>query len=208
MNNSNDLRLRFECVHCGKCCTDLDTLVNTTYSDILRIKNGLNLDLDEVIEILGFYVFEKKLNIKEISRMVVPPIETERGLAFVGLKKRLNGKCYFYDETKKKCSIYDFRPNFCRTFPFTFKLFIDLDKENPKKSEVEISYTEKGLKYCQGIGESAPLIDIDNWIQIGKKVIQDLTRNKVLIKEWNKGVKENKISPSVRNFILTIYNLE
>ena len=140
--------------------------------------------------------------------MVVQPIETERGLAFVGLKKRSNGQCYFYDETKKRCSIYDFRPNFCKTFPFTFKLLIGLDKENSKKNEIEIFYTEKGLKYCQGIGESAPFIDYDNWIQIGQKVIQDLSNNNVLIKKWNKGVKENKISPSVRNFILTILNLE
>ena len=198
--------LRFSCVHCGTCCVDKNTMVNTTYSDILRIKNSFDLDLDEIIEILGFYVFDKKPTTKEISRMVVPPIETERGLAFVGLKKRLNGQCYFYNETKKKCSIYDFRPNFCRTFPFTFKLLID--KENLKKNEIEIFYTEKGLKYCQGIGESAPFIDNDKWIQIGQKVIQDLTNNNILIKKWNKGVKENKISPSVRNFLITIFNLE
>jgi len=206
MNNTNDLSLRFECVHCGKCCIDLNTLVNTTYSDILRIRKGLNLNIDEIIEILGFYVFDKKPTAKEISRMVVPPIETESGLAFVGLKKRLNGQCYFYDETKKRCSIYDFRPNFCKTFPFTFKLLID--KEKPKKSGIEIFYTEKGLKYCQGIGESALFIDNENWIQLGQKVIQDLSKNNILIKEWNKGVKENKISPSVRNFLLTIFNLE
>ena len=206
MNNTNDLR--FECVHCGNCCTDIGTLVNTTYSDIIRIKNGLNLDLDEIIEILGFYIFDKKPTTEEITRMVVPPIETERGLAFVGLKKRSDGKCYFYDETKKRCSIYGFRPNFCNTFPFTFKLIIDLDKESPKKSDVEIYYTEKGLKYCQGLGESAPIIDYDIWLQTGRRIIQDLTKNNVLIKEWNKGVKENKISPSVRNFILTISNLE
>lgn len=199
-------KLRFQCILCGNCCSDLNTLVNTTYSDILRIRNGLNLNLDETIEILGFYIFDKKPTTKEISRMVVPPIETESGLAFVGLKKRLNGQCFFYDETKKRCSIYDYRPNFCRTFPFTFKLL--LVKENPKKHEIEIFFTEKGLKYCQGIGESAPFIDNDNWIQIGQKVIQDLSKNNILIKKWNKGVKENKISPSVRNFILTIFNLE
>ena len=204
MNNTNNLR--FECVHCGKCCTDSNTLVNTTYSDIISLKNGLNLNLDEIIEVLGFFMFDKKPTTKEISRMVVPPIETERGLAFVGLKKRSNGHCYFYNETKKRCSIYDFRPNFCRTFPFTFKLLID--KENPKKNEIKILYTKKGLKYCQGIGESAQIIDVDNWIQIGRKVIQDLSKNNILIKEWNKNVKENKINPSVRNFLLTISNLE
>jgi hypothetical protein len=81
-------------------------------------------------------------------------------------------------------------------------------RQSPKKSEIKIFYTEKGLKYCQGISESAPIIDNDNWIQIGQKVLQDLSQNNILIKEWNKGVKDSKISPSVRNFILTISNLE
>ena len=204
MSSTNDLR--FECVHCGKCCTDLNTLVNTTYSDILRIRDGLNLNIDEIIEILGFYVFDKKPTTKEIDRMVVPPIETERGLAFTGLKKNSSGLCYFYNNNKKRCSIYKFRPNFCRTFPFTFKLLIN--KENSNENEIKVLYTKKGLKYCQGIGEEASNIEMDNWIQLGQRVIQDLTKNTVLIKKWNESVKKKKILPSVRNLILTIFNLE
>ena len=204
MSNTNDLR--FECVHCGKCCNDLNTLVNTTYSDILRIKNGLNLTQDEVIEILGFYVFDKKPTTKEIDRMVVPPIETERGLAFTGLKKKLNGQCYFYNDKIKRCVIYKFRPNFCRTFPFTFKLVIN--KENSNESTIKVFYTEKGLQYCQGIGEESPIIEMINWIQLGQRVVQDLTKNTVLIKKWNETVKTKRILPSVKNFIQTIFNLE
>ncbi len=203
MSNTNDLR--FECVHCGKCCNDLNTLVNTTYSDILRIKNGLNLTQDEVIEILGFYVFDKKPTNKEIDRMIVPPIETERGLAFTGLKKKSNGQCYFYNNKKKRCSIYKFRPNFCNTFPFSFKLLIDKGSSN--ENAIKIFYTEKGLQYCAGI-EEAPIIERDEWIQLGRRVIQDLAKNLVLIKKWNESVKKKQILPSVRNFILTIINLE
>ena len=204
MTNTNDLR--FKCVNCGKCCTDLNTLVNTTYSDILRIRNGLNLNLDEIIEILGFYVFDKKPTTKEIDKMVVPPIETEKGLAFIGLKKKSSGQCYFYNDKKKRCSIYKFRPNFCRTFPFTFKLVID--KENSNENPIKVFYTEKGLQYCQGIGGESPNIEMDNWIQLGQRVIQDLAKNTVLIKRWNESVKKKEILPSVRNFILTILNLE
>jgi len=204
MSSTDDLR--FECVHCGKCCTDLNTLVNTTYLDILRIRNGLNLTEDEVIEVLGFYIFEKKPTIKEITRMVVPPIETERGLAFIGLKKKVEGQCYFYDNRKKRCSIYDFRPDFCRSFPFTFKFHII--KKNSNERVIEILYTEKGLQYCQGIQEESPLIEIDSWVRLGQKIIQDLTKNTVLIKKWNESVKKRVIIPSVRNFILTIFNLE
>jgi len=203
MSTTNDLR--FECVNCGMCCTDGNTLVNTTYSDILRIKDGLNLTQDEIIEILGFYIFDKKPTTKEIDRMVVPPIETEKGLAFAGLKKRSSGQCYFYNNKKKRCSIYQFRPNFCRTFPFSFKLLID--KEDSSESAIKILYTEKGLQYCAGI-EEAPIIEMDKWIQLGRKVIQDLAKNLVLIKKWNESVKNKQISPSVRNFILTIINLE
>lgn len=204
MSNRDDLR--FECVHCGKCCTDLNTLVNTTYLDILRIRNGLNLTEDEVIEVLGFYIFEKKPTIKEIARMVVPPIETERGLAFIGLKKKEDGKCYFYNNQKKRCSIYNVRPNFCRSFPFTFKLHNS--KRNSNEEVIKIFYTEKGIQYCQGIGEEAPIIERDNWIRLAQKIFQDLTKNTVLIKKWNESVKNRRIVPSVRNFILMIFNLE
>jgi len=198
-------QLRFECVHCGKCCTDLNTLVNTTYIDVLRIKNGLNLTIDEVIEILGFYVFDQAPSSKEIDRMVVPPIQTERGVAFVGLKKRSNGHCFFYDEVKERCSIYSFRPGFCRTFPFTFSILKDKDK---KKSEINIFYTEKGIQYCRGIGEEYPIIDLELWIKLARETIRDLSKNNQLIQKWNSSVKNKQIIPSARNFILTIFNLE
>jgi Fe-S-cluster containining protein len=204
MSITNDLR--FECVHCGNCCTDLNTLVNTTYIDILRIRDGLNLTEDEVIEILGFYIFDKKLTSKEIAKMVVLPIETERGLAFTGLKKKANGHCYFFNNEKKRCSIYEARPNFCRTFPFTFKL--PIDKENSNKKSIQVFFTEKGLEYCKGIGKESPIIDIDEWVDLGQKVIEDLTMNTVLIKKWNESVKKGAIVPSVRNFVLTIFSLK
>ena len=197
--------LRFQCIHCGHCCLDQNTLVNTTYTDVLRIKNGLNLTLDEVIEILGFYVFDQAPSVKEIDQMVVPPIQTERGMAFVGLKKRPNGQCFFYDTIKEKCSIYAFRPGFCRTFPFTFTILKD---KNKKESDINIFYTEKGIQYCRGIGEEYPNIDSKQWIKLGRETIRDLSKNNQLIKKWNSSVQNEKISPSVRNFILTIFNLE
>ena len=204
MTKTDDLK--FECVHCGKCCTDVNTLVNTTYLDILRIKNGLNLTQDEIIEILGFYIFDKKPTRKEIERMVVHPIETERGLAFAGLKKKPDGECYFYNFEKKRCSIYEIRPNFCRTFPFTFRILISKEKQDDK--DIKILYTEKGLQYCKGIGEESPLIERNYWIEIGRGTLRELAKNTVFIKKWNERVKNKFISPTVRNYILTIFNLD
>ena len=204
MSNTNDLR--FECIHCGKCCTDPNTLVNTTYTDILRIKDGLNLTEDEVIEILGFYVFDKKPTAKEKEKLVVPPIETERGLAFVGLKKKSDGLCYFYDNKRKRCSIYNVRPNLCRTFPFSFKIL--MNKKDSNKQTLKIFYTKKGLEYCQGIGNDSPSIKLNEWIELGQAVINDLSNNTSLINKWNESVKKGVIIPSVKNFILTIFNLK
>ncbi len=95
--------LRFNCTRCGNCCTDNDTLVSITYLDILRLKTGLKLDPKEILDVIGFYVFDQKLTEETLEKMVISPIETERGLAFTGLLKNNLGDCYFYDITKAKC---------------------------------------------------------------------------------------------------------
>ena len=96
----NPEELRFICTRCGNCCTDKDTLVNITYLDILRLKKGLKLDLKEIIDVIGFYVFDQKLTEGALEKMVISPIETEKGLAFTGLLKNNLGDCYFYDIKK------------------------------------------------------------------------------------------------------------
>ncbi|MFX1338125.1 MAG: YkgJ family cysteine cluster protein [Promethearchaeota archaeon] len=198
--------LRFVCTRCGNCCIDKNTLVNLTYSDILRIKNGLKLTVEEILEILGFYIFDKKPTEEETKKMVVPPLETERGLAFIGLKKDSSGKCYFYNDKRKKCLIYKIRPMFCRTFPFTFRIFFN--KENPNQAKIKMQYTEKGMKYCPGIGDDNPLIDEDEWIKVGKTTIEEMSANNVLIEKWNEVAKKGKIKPTAKNFVLTILKLE
>lgn len=197
---------RFECTRCGNCCTDKNTLVNVTYLDILRIKKGLNLTLEEVIEILGFYFFDNILSLEDRKKMVISPIQTEKGLAFVGLIKKPSGSCFFYDESNKKCSIYGLRPMFCKTFPFSFRIFFD--KKDKTRAKIKMFYTEKGKQYCPGIKNDAPLIEDDDWIKVGKKAIEDMNDNYFIMEKWNEVVKGGKISPTVRNFLLTIFNLD
>ncbi len=202
----DDPKFRFECSRCGKCCTAKDTLVNVTYQDIIRIKEGLKLSLEEVIDILGFYVFEKKPSVEELKKMIVPPIETENGLAFTGLRKKPSGKCYFYDDDGKKCSIYKLRPNFCKTFPFSFSII--RDKKEPTKAKIKMFYTVKSMEYCPGISKKAPLINESNLIKLGKRVIEEMGNNNIVIEKWNEAVKKGKIKPSARSFVLTITNIE
>lgn len=197
--------LRFACTRCGNCCTDKDTLVNLTYLDILRIKKGLKLDIKEVIDILGFYIFDKTLSSEDRKRMVFTPLETEKGLAFVALLKNSLGGCYFYKSENNKCLIYDLRPMLCRTFPFSFRLKDEKEVETDDK--LKIIYTEKGKQYCPGIGTEAPLIDNEHWSKMGIKTLEDLKKNHSVIQKWNESVKKG-ITPTVKKFLLTIFKLD
>ena len=199
-------KFRFICTRCGNCCTDRNTLVNLTYSDILRIKNGLNLTLEELLQVIGFYVFETELTEEALKKLVIPPIATEKGLSFIGLLKKSTGACYFYNEKEKKCLIYELRPNFCKSFPFSFKILLNaIDKS---KAKIIMFLTEKGKVYCPGIGVDAPLINEDEWIILGKKIIEDLNNNSILVEKWNDAVKKGEIKQSVRNFLLNIFKLK
>jgi Fe-S-cluster containining protein len=203
---SEENKFRFECKRCGNCCTDKNTIVNVTYNDILRIKEALELNLDEINHILSFYIFEKEPTEQDKKKMVISPVETERGKAFVGLRKNPDDSCYFYDKEKKACRIYKARPNFCRTFPFSFKV----KDKNAKELEnlIEIKYTEKAKEYCQGIDDDAPLIDKEKWLKLGKETLEDLNKNYFVMQKWNKAVQNKEIEPNVKNFLRIILNIE
>ncbi|MHA2393290.1 MAG: YkgJ family cysteine cluster protein [Promethearchaeota archaeon] len=189
-------QLRFTCTRCGNCCTDKNTLVNVTHLDILRLYAGLKLNEAEILEVIGFYIFEKDQTNITWQKMVLSPVETEKGFAFPGLFKKKQSQCYFYDLDNKKCLIYTLRPTFCRTFPFSF--------EYSSKNEIIIHYTEKSKLYCPGIGVDAPLINIENWMKLAKKTLNELNENNIFISEWNKKVKNGSVIPSAKNFIKII----
>jgi len=193
-------QFKFTCIRCGNCCTDKTTVVNLTYLDILRIKNGLELNLEEVLEIVGFYILTLERTENATKKMVLSPIETEKGPAYVGLIKNSKGDCLFYDEKKKKCSIYDLRPIFCRTFPFSFGYNIE--------DKLKIIYTEKAKQYCLGISNDAPVIDFNYWWDLGKKAVEDLKKNQSLIEIWNNNVRNKKMDLTVNNFLKWIFTFK
>jgi Fe-S-cluster containining protein len=203
MVNPNELR--FVCTRCGNCCTDKNTLVNVTYWDILRIVKGLKLDLTESLEIFGFYVFDKNLTSTNLKKMVIPPVKTEKGLAFLSLMKNSQGECYFYDFANKKCLIYDLRPMFCKSFPFTFNPIHD--KKESGEESIEILYTEKAKKYCPGISNESPPVDYKYLIKLAKNTLKGLKDHYTFIVQWNKEVTDKKVSPSAKNFLRTIFNM-
>ncbi len=199
----NPKDLKFVCTRCGNCCTDRNTLVNVTYLDISRIIKGLKIDLKESLEIFGFYVYDKALNNITLKKMVISPIETEKGLAFIGLMKNNKDECYFYDSKNKRCLIHSLKPMFCRSFPFSF--IHSKEKGRVTTDKIEIIYTEKAKKYCPGIGNDAPLIDIDYWFKVANRTLRELKDNYIFNENWNNSVKNKEISPSAKNFIKRIF---
>ena len=201
----NPEELRFKCIRCGNCCTDKDTLVNITYLDILRLKRGLKLNIEEILDVIGFYVFDNKLNEGTLEKMVTSPIETERGLAFTALLKNNSGECIFYDKKNLKCLIYTIRPMFCRTFPFSFN--ISNQWVNKTKENIVIIYTEKAKNYCPGINSDSPIIEYVHWGQIGRETLKELEKNLIFNKKWNKRVRNRRILPKVKNYVDTILKI-
>ncbi len=198
-------RFKFRCICCADCCSDKKTIVNVTYLDILRITKGLNLSFNEILEILGFYIYEKNVSNDFFKKMVIPPIITEKGNAFVGLLKKSTGACIYLDE-EKKCKIYNLRPMFCRTFPFIFKL-LNLRSSNSKIS-IQMFYTTKAKEYCKGISVDAPYISTKKWIKIGKKVLKELQDNNKFLEIWNTNVKKDRVKATAKKFIKTILKFD
>ncbi len=211
MNTGNHTRnpkdfeqpFRFRCTQCGKCCADPKTLVNLTYSDILRLHWDLEYDLNRLMEIIGFYIFENDLTDEQRNQLVVPPIQTEQGPAFIALRKRTNGRCIFLNH-KNQCSIYHARPDICRTFPFHFQA--SQDQSSQEAGNIDVIVTQKAIEYCEGFIPTEDPIDLEYWRTIGKMTIDDISKEKLLINRWNSAVSEGKITPNAKNYVKIILN--
>jgi len=180
---------KFECIRCGKCCSDTKTIVNLTFDDLKRLKEGLNLTLDDLLQITSFYLFKESLSLDTFEKMVIPPINTEKGKSFIALRKVEGGRCFFYNIEAKKCRIYSIRPCFCRTFPFSYNLTND--------NKIHILLTAKGKEYCPGLNDQAPLIKVDQWNSLGIKTLKELERNSKFVLQWNEGEKK----PTAKKFL-------
>ncbi|MHA1776938.1 MAG: hypothetical protein DRO88_01940 [Promethearchaeia archaeon] len=193
----------FDCIQCGRCCSDRNTIVNLTYSDILRMEAELNYSLEDFLKVIGFYHFDHTPTDKELEKLVVPPIETEHGLAFVGLRKKKNGRCIFLSK-KNKCRIYNARPNICRTFPFHFH---SSPVSFPQKGlDVHMDLTKKAIEYCPGLDSEKEIVKED-WMEIGKMTTAALLKEVVLVKKWNQAVANKKIVPRAKNYLGVVLNL-
>ena len=87
------------CEKCGgRCCTGESGKIFASKEELEVLRKHLNLERKE---------FAEKYLRKVGFKMSFKEVECEDGFA-----------CIFFDTQKRNCSIYDFRPKQCRTFPF------------------------------------------------------------------------------------------
>jgi Fe-S-cluster containining protein len=131
---------------------------------------GLNLDSSEVIRALDFYLsagIETPDGLRDY-----PAVNTEKGLAYVALKKLENGDCVFLKDNL--CMIHAIRPAACMSFPFVFS-----------NSDDSTFWGLSALKQiCPGLG-SGPQVRGSELKELAITILEHLDIYNEFAKEWN-----------------------
>jgi uncharacterized protein len=119
--------LRFKCTGCGQCCTGTPGYVWVSPSEAEALAKQLQIPLEDFI---------RKYTRRFGDRL--------------SLKERKTGSdydCVFLDG--KRCTVYDARPQQCRTYPWW-----------PENLKDQKTWKEEGVR-CEGINHpDAPLISL------------------------------------------------
>ncbi len=178
----------FECTKCGACCRDESLLVTVTGSDIVRIASVLGLSSDNMLKALDFYVLSKGLPIP-VGLERISSVKTEKGSAFIALKKMDNGDCIFLKDNL--CMIHPVRPAVCKSFPFTFT-----------ESSGNLSWGLSAKKeICPGLGTGTQVSEIEIE-ELAGAILPEMLIYKEFTDEWN----SNQRSPNVVELLKSIIN--
>ncbi len=89
--------LKFECTRCSACCRLEPGYVFLSVKDVRNLSSGFKTD-----EVTFFEKYCRKVNIGGFQR--------------ISLREKDNYDCIFWENGG--CSVYNFRPLQCRTYPF------------------------------------------------------------------------------------------
>jgi Fe-S-cluster containining protein len=111
--------IHFECIKCGACCRHENMIVTLTGRDLVKLSQNMGLSSKDLLRAVDFYILRKDEQVP-IGLRNVPSILTERGMAYIALKKIDEGSCIFLKDDL--CMIHTYRPAACRAFPFVFEM--------------------------------------------------------------------------------------
>jgi Fe-S-cluster containining protein len=157
-----------------------------TGSDIIKIAAVLGLGPEDMLKALDFYIVNDGGTVP-VGLERISSVATERGLAYMALKKMENGDCVFLKDDL--CMIHPVRPLVCKSFPFVF---------TESKGQIAWGLTAK-KEICPGLG-IGPQISESEIEELAETVLPGMRVYRDFVEEWNK----NQTSPSVFNLIKTI----
>jgi len=185
-NSEAGMLPHFECTKCGACCRDEHLLVTMTGNDIVKIAAVLGLGPDDMLKTLDFYIVTNGVSIP-VGLERISSVATERGFAFMALKKMENGDCVFLKDNL--CMIHPVRPLVCRSFPFVF---------NDSKGQRNWGLSAK-KEICPGLG-IGPQITEPEIEDLAETILPSIRFYKEFTEEWN----EEQTSPTVLELITKI----
>ncbi len=102
--------------------------------------------------------------------------------------------CVFY--TSPDCSIYQYRPTACRTYPFAFV---------QKQGKIIQSWVKNSLKSCPGIGKGTPLPS--RYIQqLGQTFFDEIKIHNELVENINiEAIEGRPLNAREALWVLVIY---
>lgn len=168
-------KIFFSCNQCGDCCKDMD--VPLSHIDIIRLSQA-NTGLD----------YEMFITLHPADKNNPDSVLLYGEYQELYLTNKLSdNSCLFLKDNV--CSIYEFRPASCRTWPLSKniknKLFID----------------DIALKLVNTACDKKRFKDHDKAREDIEKGIKDVKEYRDLVNEWNICVLENPEKQTLENFV-------
>jgi Fe-S-cluster containining protein len=168
-------KIQFGCNKCGECCKNMD--VPLTHYDIARlIQSGTTLDLETLITLhpsLGDELDAVKLY-GEYNTLYLT-------------NKLSDNSCIFLENNA--CTIYNYRPNSCRTWPFSKDSQNKLKIDAVADKTVSVSCDKTTFKE-----HKKTLKTIDHGIE-------EVIEYRTMVRIWNEKVEDEPDEQNLDNFI-------
>lgn len=168
-------KIFFSCNQCGECCREMD--VPLSHIDIIRI-------------------LESKTSLEPEMFITIHPSDktSPDAILLYGdyqelylTTKMSDNSCIFLENNV--CSIYEFRPNSCRTWPFSKNIKNQLFIDDIASKLVEVSCDKKKFKDHKNIRENI------------EKGIEEVKAYRDIVMEWNIEVMNKPQEQTLENFI-------
>jgi Fe-S-cluster containining protein len=151
-------------------------LVTLTGTDVVHLSVALGLSAKDLLAAIDFYVLSKREAVPEGLRHI-PQVNTERGPAFVALRKQRDGDCIFLRDNL--CMIHAIRPSVCTAFPFVFK-----------REGSDLAWGLNAMKdICPGLGKGTE-VPGSEFVRLGTETLTALSLFAGFVEDWNNKTKK------------------